>query len=148
MSLLNKLKFLLLALILTTVSYAALAQPVSIVRAIDCTQPEGEAETVDWGTPESLTQDPACLSDPSQARELIGPMLNWGLTLLMIAAALSAFVMLIWGSYKYISAQGDAAKAAEGRKTIQYAVAGLVILAAVYLGIVFYNTLVSGTAGT
>lgn len=96
----------------------------------------------DWSNPGNLAQDPACLSDPRQAMSLTGPLISWAIGLLLIGGAIGAIAMFVFGAYKYMMSEGDPGKTAEARKTIQYAVAGLLITGIVYLFIIFYNNII------
>ncbi len=110
--------------------------------AADCIKSGADdpGHTAGWDI-NSFKNDPACLSDPVQAKGYIGDVIGMVLNLVLIAGALGAFVMLIYGAYQYILAQGDPGKAAQGRKAMIYAVAGLIIMAMVYVFILIYNNI-------
>lgn len=67
--------------------------------------------------------------DPStwkaaQVAELLSRIAVWLLTL----AGAVAVIFIIWGGINYITAFGDEAKAEEGKKTLTWAIIGLVFI--------------------
>lgn len=86
-------------------------------------------------------QDPAGLGDPTTARGYIGDVISTVINLTLIAGALGAFAMFVYGGFRYITAQDDAAKTKQARDTMQYAAVGLVIMSMTYLVMLFYNSI-------
>src|SRR5262249_1730447 len=76
---------------------------------------------------------PPCLSDPLQSNPpinlgaCIGESLAYWMQLLFTATAIVAFLMIIYAGYQMITAYGNEAQLAQGKKTLQYAVLGMVI---------------------
>lgn len=62
----------------------------------------------------------------------IGTLLKGGLAFAMIAAALVAFVYLLWGGFQWITSGGDKAAVEAARLRISAALVGLVIIAAAW----------------
>ncbi len=54
-------------------------------------------------------------------------ILSLGIDLLLLFVVFFAFGFIMWGGFKWISSHGDKDKIEEARKTITYAVLGLVI---------------------
>jgi len=62
----------------------------------------------------------------------IGTLIKGGLAFAMIAAALVAFVYLLWGGFQWITSGGDKAAVEAARLRISAALVGLVIIAAAW----------------
>lgn len=61
----------------------------------------------------------------------VSPVLSIGIAVLEIAVTLGAmvaFVMVLWGSFNFLTSLGESDKAASARKTVQNAAIGLAIL--------------------
>ncbi len=54
-------------------------------------------------------------------------------------AGIALFIMLIIGGFKFITAGGDPKAAEAAKKTLTYAIAGLVLIASAYLILRFIN---------
>jgi hypothetical protein len=59
--------------------------------------------------------------------------IQWGLTLLFVAAAVVALFFIIWGGIMWITSGGEKEKIQEARNRIIYALIGLVIIFSSYL---------------
>lgn len=78
------------------------------------------------------------LADPQQAYGLLGSLISMLLRLAIMGAAIVAFIYLILGAFQWgTAASGEGA--AKGRKTILYAVAGLIMSSLVYVFIFVFN---------
>ena len=66
---------------------------------------------------------------PTDINSIIGPAVN----LILAAAGLIFFFMLIAGGFRYLSAGGDEKAAQEARKTLTNAFVGLIIVVASFL---------------
>ena len=44
-------------------------------------------------------------------------------------AAITLFILLVWGGFKYITSGGDPKAAEDARKTLTYAIGGMVLIA-------------------
>jgi TRAP-type C4-dicarboxylate transport system permease small subunit len=69
---------------------------------------------------------------PAQLSELEDVIENF-LSAIMGFVAIVLFIFIVWGGFKYITSGGNPDAAAEGRKTITYAVIGVIVIAASYL---------------
>lgn len=76
------------------------------------------------------------ISNPTGVETMLGQIIFW---LLFLAGTL-AFISLLYGSLKYLSAAGDTTKAGEAKKTILYAIIGVVIIMCIMLIITFVAT--------
>lgn len=56
--------------------------------------------------------------------DVLNRLLDWGIA---IAASLAA-IMILWGAFQLMTSRGDSKKVTEGKKTIAYALGGLVIV--------------------
>lgn len=56
-----------------------------------------------------------------------GKIIGFGLTLFLISAVLLAFGFLIYGGYNWIMSEGDKTKVESARKTIIFAIIGLIL---------------------
>lgn len=56
--------------------------------------------------------------------DVLDRLINYGLS---IAASLAA-IMILWGAFQLMTSQGDSKKVTEGKRTIIYALGGLVIV--------------------
>jgi hypothetical protein len=56
-------------------------------------------------------------------------------------AGIALFIMLLLGGFKFITSGGDPKAVEEAKKTLTYAVAGLIIILVSYLILVFIQTL-------
>jgi hypothetical protein len=80
-------------------------------------------------------ETPSSLSHiPSDA----GVIIRYGVTIAIIAAIILALFFLIWGGLQWITSGGDKAKLEGARKTLTFAVIGLIV---VFLGFFIVNTL-------
>ncbi|MCA9368852.1 MAG: hypothetical protein H6773_04530 [Pseudomonadales bacterium] len=71
--------------------------------------------------------------DPGQGfASDIGTLINAVLSFVMVIAALSVFMYLIWGGIEWITSGGDKGKTESARNKITAAILGLVVLAASY----------------
>ena len=71
--------------------------------------------------------------DPGQGFATdIGAVINGILSFVMVIAALSVFMYLIWGGIEWITSGGDKGKTESARNKITAAILGLVVLAASY----------------
>ncbi len=62
----------------------------------------------------------------------IGGLINSGLNLVMLLAAILVFGYLIWGGIEWITSGGDKGQTEKARNKITAAIVGLVVLAASY----------------
>jgi len=77
---------------------------------------------------------PATFSDlEGMFSNLIGSLLS--------LAGIVLFVMILIGGFKYITSGGNAEAAAGARRTITYAIIGLIVVAGAYLVLVIIETL-------
>jgi hypothetical protein len=56
-----------------------------------------------------------------------GKIIGWGITLLLSFAALLALAFLMYGGFMWVTSRGDKEKLSSARRTIIYAVIGLLI---------------------
>lgn len=54
-------------------------------------------------------------------------IIAWGIDLMLIAIVLLAFGFILWGGFNWITSEGDKTKVETARKTIMFAVIGLII---------------------
>ncbi len=78
-------------------------------------------------------EDSGCLADGIPTLKCFEVVFQ---NLLMIAAALVVFIlfiMIVMGAFQFLMSRGDAAKTAGAKKTITYALVGLVLFMSSYL---------------
>lgn len=56
-----------------------------------------------------------------------GKILGLGIDILLIAAVILSFGYLLWGAFNWISSEGDKTKVESARRTITYAILGLLL---------------------
>lgn len=56
-----------------------------------------------------------------------GKIIGWGITLLLIFAVILALAFLMYGGFMWVTSRGDKEKLSSARRTIIYAVVGLLI---------------------
>ena len=61
---------------------------------------------------------------------------------LVVIAGIVAVFMIIWAGYKYVMSEGDAEKISSARKTLIYAIVGLIFI---FLSFVFLNVIAEFT---
>ena len=86
--------------------------------------------------------DPGGAVTADQVVALIQTVINW---ILVIAGSLAA-VMLIYGGIKYIFSSGDEKRTESAKKTILYAVIGVLVITASYFIVSFAANLLSSAA--
>jgi hypothetical protein len=59
--------------------------------------------------------------------------IQWGLTLIFIAAGIVALLFIIWGGISWITSGGEKEKIQEARNKIAYSLIGLIIIFSSYL---------------
>ncbi len=102
----------------------------------------GQAEFLKTGTDDkgNVTTD---LANPNSAYGLLGNLISTLIYIIIIGGALTAFVFFIIGAIQWGTA-GSGDGAANGRKTMIYAAAGLVTVALVYVFMIFFNNILPG----
>lgn len=80
------------------------------------------------------------LSTPWKAYDALGNLISVLLTLFIIASALMAFGFFIFGAIQWGMAKGGDG-AAKARSTMIYAAVGLILVACVYVFMLFYNSI-------
>lgn len=55
--------------------------------------------------------------------------------------AIVLFIMIVWGGFKYITSGGNPDAAAAARKTMTFAIAGLLVVASAYLIIIIIQNI-------
>lgn len=103
-------------------------------RIIDFTEYTGE-----FAGPDASGYDDA-LTTTTSARELIQTLVNFALSFL----GLISTIVIIYGGVMYVTSRGDEEMATKGKKTISYAVVGIVIILASFA---IVNTLIGATGG-
>ncbi|HRN96041.1 MAG TPA: hypothetical protein PLD54_01175 [Candidatus Levybacteria bacterium] len=58
----------------------------------------------------------------------IGNIVSWSINILLIVAILGALFFLIWGGISWITSGGDREKLDKARKTIIFAIIGLIVV--------------------
>lgn len=134
----NKVFQCIIVLALLLISFSLLSS-ASLAAEATCSPTDNPSST-EWNLT-FFKSDPKCLADPVQARGQLGNVISTGITLFLIAGALSAFVMFIYGGFRYITAQDDSSKTKKARDTMQYAAIGLVVMSMVYVFILIYNNI-------
>lgn len=71
--------------------------------------------------------------------------LGTGFYWLLVIAGVGAIIMIIWGGFRLLTSGGDSVKIEEGKKTILWALIGIVIVGLARLAIVFLAKLVNPT---
>lgn len=57
----------------------------------------------------------------------LGKIIGWGIDILLVVVVLLSFAFIIWGALNWITSEGDKTKVESARKTIIFAVVGLVV---------------------
>lgn len=76
---------------------------------------------------------PSGIPNPANATSGIEKIIQFGVTTLMVVSTILALLFLIYGGIKWITSGGDKAGVETARKTITYAIIGLVIILASFL---------------
>jgi len=76
--------------------------------------------------------------------KMIANIINW---ILVVAGALAA-IMLIYGGIKYIFSSGDEKRTESAKKTILYAVIGVIVITASYFIVSFSANLLTSVSST
>lgn len=80
---------------------------------------------------------PECIADPEKVRTAGASCITDSIThftsLLLLGVALGSFVYLLYGAFLYTTAFGDEKKVEQGKKSITYALVGVVIATLAYL---------------
>ena len=77
---------------------------------------------------------PAKISD-------LGPLFGRVIQVALGLAGIVLFVMLLLGGFRYLTSSGDPKVAEAAKKTITYAIGGLIVILLVYLVLVLIKTL-------
>lgn len=84
------------------------------------------------------------IGDPSTwGREQIVQLINNIVNVLLGLGGAIAVLFIIWGAYQYLTAFGDEAKAEEGKKTITWAILGIIFIIVSRLLVLYVWHLVS-----
>lgn len=74
---------------------------------------------------------PACLRDPEQVRtsdiSCVTSSITHFTSLVLLGVALGSFVYMLYGAFLYATAFGDEKKVEQGKKSITYAIIGIII---------------------
>lgn len=62
-------------------------------------------------------------------------IISWGLGLFITAGIIAALVFVIYGGFKWMTSSGDKAKLDSARKTIMFAVVGLIMMVLALMGV-------------
>jgi amino acid transporter len=74
------------------------------------------------------------VDQPDQVKIVeLGPLIQSGITIAIIVAAILTFAFLVWGGIQWITSGGDKAKYEEARNRITAALIGLAIVALAWL---------------
>ncbi len=71
----------------------------------------------------------------------LGPLIVQIINFFLGFVGLIAFLMLVYGGFRYLASAGEAEMAKKGKQTISYAIIGIVIIALSYAAV---NTLIAG----
>lgn len=66
-------------------------------------------------------------SIPTGGAGTLGQIITVALSVLTVGAIIISIGVIIWGAFAWITSQGDKQKLEKARKTIMYAIAGLII---------------------
>jgi Type IV secretion system pilin len=82
-----------------------------------------------------------CLNGtPTEETDNTGPLMKViqdVISTLLFAAGVAAVVVLVLGGFRFVTSEGDANKASQAKRTIFYAVIGLVVAASAYTVVAF-----------
>ena len=70
--------------------------------------------------------------------DVVGSLVQWGLTILLVTAAFVALAFVMWGGISWIMSGGEKEKIEEARKKIVFALIGLIL---VFLSFFVINTI-------
>ncbi len=99
--------------------------------------PDSDAPVAGKCTPKIRGENP---------EDSVNPIMSIGLAAIEIAATLGAvvaLVMVLWGSFNFVTSIGESDKAASARKTVQNAAIGLIILLISTRVISFFGKLIT-----
>lgn len=117
----NKLKLLVASLFSATMLFGAvpaLAQPAYF----GATSKEESCQAL-----KDLSPDGGSCDKPSGSS--VKHLMRVAINMLSVVAGIVAVIMLIVSGFKYVTSQGDAAQISNSKKTIIYAIVGLVLVA-------------------
>ena len=83
-----------------------------------------------------------CVKDDVATLECIPVVVQNVINALVVVAGIVAVFMIIWAGYKYVMSEGDAEKISSARKTLIYAIVGLIFI---FLSFVFLNVIAEFT---
>ena len=133
------IKTLLVPLLLA--SGLAIYSPTAVRASVTC-QDNSQATNQQSCPNENFqpNRPPGNLADPSKSFDLIGALVSNMLSLVIFAGVLVALAFIAQGAIQWISASGPEGTA-KARKTITYAIIGLIMLGSVYVFILLFNSL-------
>lgn len=108
----------------------------STVFALDCTNPATSKEAIQCGVNDT-TKNPG--DGTAAANDLNTTAINV-INVLSIIAGAAAVIMLIVGGFRFVTSGGNQEAAASARRTIMYAIIGLVVVAVSQLIVHFVLT--------
>lgn len=95
------------------------------------------ADTCSEDVPDAVKQAAGCFNNANSLPSVIQTILN----IIIGVCSLVAVTYVIVGGYNYMTSSGDAAKIEKAKKTIMYAVIGLIVCA---LSFVIVNWVITG----
>lgn len=118
------MKQILTALMIPVLALSLALTPV-LASAVTPKERACEGAGGDW-------QDGACVNPDDQGGNLTGEggIITNVINVLLFFAGIAAVIMIILGGFRYITANGDAARIGAAKNTILYSVVGLVVVIA------------------
>ena len=118
-----------LLLVLPLVVSLFITLPAS-VSALDCASPQTAQEAEQCGACHaSGVSDANCGNAPTQSTDTINNTIRNIINITTVIAGIIAVIMLIVGGVRYVTSSGNDQAVASAKKTILYAIIGLIIVA-------------------
>ncbi|OGH19093.1 MAG: hypothetical protein A2868_00225 [Candidatus Levybacteria bacterium RIFCSPHIGHO2_01_FULL_40_15b] len=83
-----------------------------------------------------------CVKDDVATLECIPVVVQNVINALVVVAGIVAVFMIIWAGYKFVMSEGDSEKISSARKTLIYAIVGLIFI---FLSFFFLNVIAEFT---
>lgn len=83
-----------------------------------------------------------CIKDDVATLDCIPVVVQNVINALVVVAGIVALFMIVWAGYKFVMSEGDPEKISSARKTLIYAIAGLIF---VFLSFFFLNVIAEFT---
>ena len=87
-------------------------------------------------------ENSGCVKDGVATLDCIPVVVQNVINALIVIAGIVAVFMIVWAGYKFVMSEGDSEKISSARKTLIYAIVGLIFI---FLSFVFLNVIAEFT---